>query len=97
MGIIYKNLTPINNPEITRGGSSGGGRGLNEEQSVTGKNITKQGVNMIDSEMADKLQVKRLLTAIKRHCLDCSGDDAEAVTECPMRKSCDLYKYREGK
>lgn len=39
--------------------------------------------------------LKKLIRAIKRHCLDCSGQDSNNVINCPV-KSCGLWNWRQG-
>ena len=41
------------------------------------------------------ISVRKLLKAIRLNCLECSGNSAKEVTECPMKR-CALYPYRMG-
>ena len=41
------------------------------------------------------ISVRKLLKAIRSNCLECSGDSAKEVMECPMYR-CALYPYRMG-
>ena len=36
------------------------------------------------------------LKAIRKKCLDCSGNDKTEVRKCPL-KDCPLYPYRSGR
>jgi hypothetical protein len=41
------------------------------------------------------ITIRKLLKAIRKNCLECSGGEIRGVEECPMR-SCFLYPYRMG-
>lgn len=41
------------------------------------------------------VDVSELLTAIRAHCLECSGGSRKLVEQCALKK-CDLYGYRSA-
>ena len=43
--------------------------------------------------MKHDITAEELLTAIRRHCLECSGGSVKNVEGCRI-KHCDLYAYR---